>query len=198
MTIQHRQERQPERIQFARTQRKSANEFAADVWQMVRGRRMLDVKFRREYPLGPYTLDFASVEIKLNVEIDGKDHLTDEGRERDHRRDAFVREKGWTVLRINGYRVTQDPRGVREEIERVVKGLVESAQGAPPPQPPSPKRGEGSQCGGGAEPKRGEGSQCGGGAEPKRGEGSQCGSGGEPKRGEGSQIQSGDGRGPAS
>ena len=135
MTIKRSRERQPERIQFARDQRQTVNEFAADVWQMVRSRRILGAKFRREYPLGPYTLDFACVDLKIDLEIDGKDHFSDEGKARDTRRDAFVRSQGWTVLRIAGFRVTQDPRSVREEIEAVVK----EKQQAPHPRPLSPK-----------------------------------------------------------
>ena len=137
--------RDPERIAFAREQRQSANEFSHDVWQMVRGGRMLGEKFRREVPLGPYTLDFACMRLKLNIEIDGKEHSTDEGRQRDALRDAFLRQQGFHVLRIQGYRVTQDSFSVRREIEKVVKGLVERHIQAPHPQPLSPEdRGEGS------------------------------------------------------
>lgn len=78
LTVKRSRERQPDRIGFARDQRKHANEFSHDVWQMVRAGRMLRMKFKREYPLGPYTLDFVCLELKLNIEIDGKDHLTPE------------------------------------------------------------------------------------------------------------------------
>ncbi len=115
--------RDPEQIAFAREQRQQANEFAQDVWQMVRNRKILDAKFRREYPVGPYTLDFVCLALKLNVEIDGKDHLSDEGRQRDSRRDAYMRELGFEVFRINGFRVTQDPMSVRDEIEAKVREL---------------------------------------------------------------------------
>ena len=115
--------RDPEQIAFAREQRQQANEFAQDVWQMVRNRKILSEKFRREYPVGPYTLDFVCLELKLNVEIDGKDHLSLEGRQRDSRRDAYMRELGFEVLRISGFRVTQDPMSVRDEIEATVREL---------------------------------------------------------------------------
>ncbi|MCC7334923.1 MAG: DUF559 domain-containing protein [Pirellulaceae bacterium] len=115
--------RDPEQIAFAREQRQQANEFAQDVWQMVRNRKILSEKFRREYPVGPYTLDFVCLELKLNVEIDGKDHLSLEGRQRDSRRDAYMRELGFEVLRIHGFRVTQDPMSVRDEIEATVREL---------------------------------------------------------------------------
>lgn len=129
--------RDPERTEFARAQRRQANEFSHDVWQMVRAGRMLGEKFRREYPLGSYTLDFVSVDLKLNIEIDGKDHLTEEGKEHDLLRDAYLQRLGYTILRINGFRVTQDPLGVRNEIEAIVLRLRE--------QNPSPEAGRGEQ-----------------------------------------------------
>ena len=134
--------RDPERTEFARAQRRQANEFSHDVWQMVRAGRMLGEKFRREYPLGPYTLDFVSVDLKLNIEIDGKDHLTEEGKEHDLLRDAYLQRLGYTILRINGFRVTQDPHGVRNEIEAIVLRLREQN---PSPPAPSPEAGRGEQ-----------------------------------------------------
>ncbi|WP_182867234.1 endonuclease domain-containing protein [Rhodopirellula sp. JC639] len=121
MTIQRSPQRQPERIQFARDQRRQANEFAQDVWQMLRGRRLLGEKFRREHPIGPYTVDFVCLDLQLVVEVDGKDHFTQQGHARDANRDAYLRSEGFQVLRIEGFRVTQDPVDVRKEIEAAVK-----------------------------------------------------------------------------
>ncbi len=135
MSIKRSRERQPERIDFARQQRTQANEFSHDVWQMVRGGRTLGEKFRREYPLGPYTLDFVCIELKLNIEIDGKDHWSEEGQRHDALRDAYLRKLGYTVLRIHGFRVTQDPMSVRTEIEALVRALRERYPSPPTPLP---------------------------------------------------------------
>jgi very-short-patch-repair endonuclease len=159
MTIKHNSERDPERIEFARDQRKQSNEFAQEVWQLVRAKRLLGEKFRREHPVGPYTLDFACLELMLDLEIDGKDHLTEQGRLRDVKRDAFLRSRGFGVLRISGFRVTQDLRGVREEIEGVVRRLrAEIGAGSPSPPAPLPEAGRGEPESFGAIPeaRRGE------------------------------------------
>lgn len=118
-------ERQTERIEFARSQRKEANEFAQIVWQLVRSSKIRKQKFRCEYPLGPYTLDFVCLNLKLNIEVDGAAHLTDEGIARDRRRDAFLRSKGFVVLRIPGYKVLSEPAKVRELIEAAVDQRME-------------------------------------------------------------------------
>ncbi len=143
MNIRRSQERSQERIAFARSQRKQANEFSLDVWQMVRAGRMLGEKFRREYPLGSYTLDFVCIELKLNIEIDGKDHLTEEGTRRDAHRDAYLRRLGYTIIRIHGFRVTRDPMSVRNEIEEIVLRLRKKNPSPPAPLPFVPQgRGE--------------------------------------------------------
>ncbi|MCC9655570.1 endonuclease domain-containing protein [Rhodopirellula halodulae] len=133
-------ERQAERIEFAREQRHQANEFSVDVWQMVRAGRMLGEKFRREHPLGSYTLDFVCLRLRLVIEVDGKHHLNEEGVERDAVRDRFLKDRGFTVLRIRGFEVTQDGAAVRRRIEEVVRRL----QGdAPSPPTPLPEAGRG-------------------------------------------------------
>ena len=127
--------RSADRLEFARDQRRQTNEFAQIVWQMLRNRRMLGEKFRREHPIGPYTLDFVCVELKLNIEIDGKAHLIEEGQQRDKRRDEFLRSLGFSVLRIAGFRVTQDATCVQAEIEATVRKMRDSSPSPPTPLP---------------------------------------------------------------
>lgn len=136
-------EREPERIEFARQQRQQANDFSKGVWEMLRGRRMQGQKFRREHPFGPYTLDFVCLDLRLNIEVDGKHHFTTEGRQHDEQRDRYLLEQGFQVMRIDGFQVTQDACGVRRKIqEMVVKLQAEILNGAPSNLPPHPGTGE--------------------------------------------------------
>lgn len=120
-----RSPRDPERIAFARDQRKRANEFAQDVWQLLRAGRMRGCKFRREYPISPYTVDFVCLSLALIVEVDGAEHQTEEGQRRDARRDQFLHDQGYKVIRIDGHQVTQDRASVRKRIEAAVDEPVE-------------------------------------------------------------------------
>ena len=95
--------RDAEAITFARDQRAKANEFSQDVWQMVRNRRCQGQKFRREYPIPPYIVDFCCVALKLIIEVDGQDHQAEEGRQHDQRRDRYLAAQGYHVVRIPGY-----------------------------------------------------------------------------------------------
>ena len=112
--------RDPEAIAFARDQRATANEFAQDVWQMVRNRRCRVRKFRREYPIPPYTVDFCCVALKLIVDVNGKHHQTEQGQLLDQRRDQFLAQAGYQVLRIQGYDVLRDAAGVLRQIEAAI------------------------------------------------------------------------------
>jgi very-short-patch-repair endonuclease len=111
----------PEAIEFARSQRATANEFADIVWQWVRNRQICQQKFRREHPIPPYTADFCCVELKLTLEVDGEDHFTEVGQGKDRVRDKTLNEQGYRVVRIPGYEVLRAGKEVLERIEREVK-----------------------------------------------------------------------------
>ena len=133
-----RRSRDPDVIAFARDRRVRANEFAQAVWQIVRKRQCRNQKFRREYPIPPYTADFCCVALRLIVEIDGAPHQTREGREHDERRDRYLAEKGYALLRMSGYKVLRDPAGVRSLIEHAIdKRLAHLGPLTPSPSPPA-------------------------------------------------------------
>ncbi len=133
-----RSPRNPDAIAFARDQRVRANEFAQGVWQIVRNRGCRAQKFRREYSIPPYTADFCCVALKLVLEVDGEDHQTEDGRECDRRRDHYLAERGYAVLRIPGYQVLQDTTGVRRLIETTIDRRIEQLNPlTPDPSPPT-------------------------------------------------------------
>jgi very-short-patch-repair endonuclease len=113
-------------LEFAKTQREFSNEFADKVWYWLRNRKIHDAKFRREYPIPPYTADFCCVELKLIIEVDGSDHLSEAGLKRDRKRDQFLAGQGFTVLRIPGYEVLREDERAKKKIE----GFVEEVRRA--------------------------------------------------------------------
>lgn len=60
-----------------------------------------------EYTESMYFLDFAFINIKLDVELDGKCHFNNDNKRIDHdiKRDTFLRDKGWNIYRISWYDV---------------------------------------------------------------------------------------------
>jgi very-short-patch-repair endonuclease len=79
--MKHTPARDPEAIEFARGPAPRQVDSRETVWQWVESRQVCRQKFRREYPLPPYTADFYCVELKLILEVDGADHFTEEARE---------------------------------------------------------------------------------------------------------------------
>ncbi len=62
--------------------------------------------------------------------------MTEEGKKHDTLRDAYLARLGFFVIRIGGFRVTQNPLDVRNQMEAIVLRLRE--------KPPLPEAGEGS------------------------------------------------------
>lgn len=142
--MNHTRARSPEAIEFARSQRAMANEFASTIWQWIRNRQIYSQKFRREYPIPPYTADFCCVELKLILEIDGADHFTETGQDRDRARDDFLNRQGYRVVRIAGYDVLREESQVLEMIkEQVKKRMQEIEKQTPSPPAPLPETGRG-------------------------------------------------------
>jgi very-short-patch-repair endonuclease len=54
----------------------------------------------QEYPILRYSLDFAFVDLKLDIEIDGGTHTSESVIKKDFERDRRLRELGWTIIRI--------------------------------------------------------------------------------------------------
>ena len=81
----------------ARALRAAMTDAERHLWHRLRGER-LGVKFRRQHPLGHYIADFACLDPKLIVEIDGSQHA--EQQTHDGVRDAFFNAQGYSVLRF--------------------------------------------------------------------------------------------------
>jgi adenine-specific DNA-methyltransferase len=83
------------------------------MWSILRDRRFEGVKFRRQVPIGPYIVDFASFEARLIVELDGSQHA--ESRY-DAIRDKWLSDDGYRVLRFWNSDLTLHRNGVLETI----------------------------------------------------------------------------------
>jgi very-short-patch-repair endonuclease len=93
------------------------------VWGMLRDGRLGGLKFRRQHPIGPYTVDFYCHEIGLVVEVDGASHEDRAGHDR--KRTEYPAQQGLRVLRVTNTDVMSDAEAVARGIA-IVAG-VESA-----------------------------------------------------------------------
>ena len=81
----------------ARNLRRSMTDSERKLWSGLRNEQ-LGVKFRRQHPLGRYITDFACLEVKLIVELDGSQHMTQIAY--DTRRTEFFNALGFEVMRF--------------------------------------------------------------------------------------------------
>ena len=117
------------RSKRARELRLQLTECKRLLWAQLRNRRPGGFKFRRQYPIGSFVVDFVCIERKLVVEVDGEGH--DLGYERDVRRDARLEEDGYRVVRVRNDEV----RGNLEEIVAWICQLVLESTPHPVPLP---------------------------------------------------------------
>ena len=70
------------------------------LWLKLRAKQFLELKWRRQYSVGPYVVDFYCPAIKLAVELDGDSHFGGGAEERDARRQAYIEKYGIRVVRF--------------------------------------------------------------------------------------------------
>jgi very-short-patch-repair endonuclease len=86
-------------------------------------------RWRKQFPLDPYTLDFTCLSARLSVEVDGEAHNRGDQPQFDLVRDRFVAEQGFTVLRLPAVEVLKNMEGC-------IMGIVAAyAERGPPPPP---------------------------------------------------------------
>ena len=107
-----------EAIHFARKLRQKDNEAEAIMWSELRGLRLHNFKFVRELPIGPYFADFAGRRKHVIVEIDGSQH---HDRVKDNKRDRWLNENGWSVLRFSNILVLKEKKIVMDTIVDVLE-----------------------------------------------------------------------------
>ena len=87
------------------------------LWKYLKNKQLSGRKFRRQFSVGRYILDFYCFKEKLAIELDGKDHYSDAGYESDIIRDEFLRKQGIRVFRIENEDVFKNTEDVLEEIK---------------------------------------------------------------------------------
>jgi very-short-patch-repair endonuclease len=107
------------------------------LWSMLRDKRMPVFKFKRQLVIAPYIVDFVCLEKRLVVEADGSQHA-ESGY--DARRDAFLRQQGFEVLRFWNADILNNSSGV---FDAIFAALLPPHPSAALRLPPSPARGKG-------------------------------------------------------
>ena len=123
---------------FARNLRRNLTDAERALWRELRSSR-LGWRFRRQFPIPPYIVDFACIEARLIIEADGGQHT----RPGDHdQRDATLHRQGWRVLRFWNNEILGNRAGV---LLTIAEALGPWPAVYPHPAPP-PRAGEGDEA----------------------------------------------------
>ncbi|HLC17973.1 MAG TPA: DUF559 domain-containing protein [Thermodesulfobacteriota bacterium] len=94
--------------------RKNATEAENLLWRYLRSKQLEGLKFRRQEPVSDYIVDFVCFEKRIIIEVDGGQHALD--KDRDDKRDRWLKEQGFKVLRFWNNEVLGNIEGVFETI----------------------------------------------------------------------------------
>ena len=92
------------------------------LWYELKGKKILDYKFRRQYSINKYITDFCCPRTKLIIELDGDSHFIDKKAiEYDKRREEYIKSVGFNILRFTNLEIYYDLEGVLNKIKRYLK-----------------------------------------------------------------------------
>ena len=89
----------PKLLEFAKIMRTNATDAENLMWQLLRAKRFMNLKFRRQHVIAPYIVDFFCHELGLVIELDGSQHGTDDAIAYDAERTKFLEALNLKVVR---------------------------------------------------------------------------------------------------
>ena len=93
------------------------------------------IHYRTQFHIGWYILDFAFVDIRLDVEADGEYwHSGERMAEHDQRRDQYLHECGWLTLRLTESEINESPAHCVDRIEYAIFDLRHQSTSTLTPQ----------------------------------------------------------------
>lgn len=108
--------------QHAKALRQHATDAENLLWYYLRNKQLGGFKFRRQQPIDKYIVDFACMQTKLVIELDGGQHA--EQQDYDQQRDNFIKNAGYQILRFWNHEVITDCFTILEKIYLELIALI--------------------------------------------------------------------------
>jgi very-short-patch-repair endonuclease len=110
-------------IRKCRFLRKNQTDSESKLWSLLRNRQLANVKFRRQFSIDRYIIDFYSPEYRLGIEADGGQHYSDEGKVKDELRTGKLAGYGIQILRFSNLDILSNIEGVYEVILKTIEEM---------------------------------------------------------------------------
>ena len=95
--------------------------------RFLKGDKLLGTRWRRQFSVGPYILDFYCPSLKLAIELDGALHYTDSGYHHDSVRENFLSDLGIEVLRFENKTVWNGQEAIIESVTRKIEERLKNS-----------------------------------------------------------------------
>ena len=93
------------------------------VWRFIRNRQLLGYKFKRQFSVDHFVIDFYCSELKLAIELDGGSHLNEEQRKKDIVRQKYLESFQIKFIRIKDEELMGNPNKAFGKIESAVNSI---------------------------------------------------------------------------
>ena len=103
----------------AKTLRLNMTDAEKLLWEKLRNKLILGLRFRAQHPIDRFIADFYCHKVKLVIELDGGVHIAEEQKLYDNGRTAEMEEYGIKVIRFTNHEIFKDLANVIIEIEKI-------------------------------------------------------------------------------
>ena len=108
-------------IKNAKEMRKEPTVAESILWEHLRNRKVIDLKFRRQHLIDQFIVDFVCLEKSLVVEVDGGYHDDEYQKEHDESRATILNELGFEVIRFTNNEVLNDIDSILSKIKEIAE-----------------------------------------------------------------------------
>lgn len=102
---------------LSRALRKNQTPQEAKLWALLRNKNFHNLKFKRQYPIGNYIVDFICIEKRIIIEIDGGQHNFLENIEKDNTRSEYFSLRKFKIIRFWNNEIDNNIEGVYKKLE---------------------------------------------------------------------------------
>lgn len=103
------------------TLRRNSSKAEQVLWQYIKNKQFFGYKFRRQFGIGCYIVDFYCPKLKLAIEVDGATHSTFDEIRYDKHRQKYIESFGIKFLRFTNIDIYENIEGVLAAIFEFIK-----------------------------------------------------------------------------